>query len=109
MKFCCTVDSGYKNIVASRKTCSYNRYVLIKGKINRWTDRNVSSEDVLITGMFLYPVVSSVYYMQNDISCKFVALNLLRKLEKFCNLIQYNTFHSKEISLINRLAAAKVS
>ena len=43
----------YKNIVGSRKTCSYNRYVLIKGKINRGTYRNVSSEDVLITGMFL--------------------------------------------------------
>ena len=52
-----TVETGYKNIVGSRKTCSYNRYVLIRGKINRGTYRNVSSEDVLITGMFLlYPV-----------------------------------------------------
>ena len=49
-----TVETGYKNIVGSRKTCSYNRYVLIKGKINRGTYRNVSSEDVFITGMFLY-------------------------------------------------------
>ena len=30
--------------------------VPIKGKINRGTYRNVSSEDVLITGMFLHPV-----------------------------------------------------
>ena len=51
-----TVETGYKNIVGCRKTCSYNRYVLIKGKINRDTYRNVSSEDVLINGMFLYPV-----------------------------------------------------
>ena len=40
--FVSTVETGYKNIVGSRKTCSYNRYVLISG--------------VLITGMFLYPV-----------------------------------------------------
>ena len=54
--YCYAVETGYKNIVGSRKTCSYNRYVLIKGKINRGTYRNVSSENVLITGMFLYPV-----------------------------------------------------
>ena len=51
-----TVETGYKNIVGSRIQCSYNRYVLIKGKINRGTYRNVSSENVLITGIFLYPV-----------------------------------------------------
>ena len=51
-----TVDAGYKNTVGSREECSYNRYVLIKGKINRGTYRNVSSENVLITGIFLYPV-----------------------------------------------------
>ena len=55
-KDCYTVETGYKNIVSSRKTCSYNRYVLIRGKINRGTYRNLSSENVLITGMFLYPV-----------------------------------------------------
>ena len=48
-----TVETGYKNIVGSRKTCSYNRYVLIKGKINRETYRNVSSEDVLISGVLI--------------------------------------------------------
>ena len=48
-----TVETGYKNIFGSRKKCSYNRYVLIKGKINGGTYRNVSSENVLITGMFL--------------------------------------------------------
>ena len=38
-----------------KKWC-YNRHVVIRGKINRGTYRNVSSEDVLKTGMFLYPV-----------------------------------------------------
>ena len=52
-----TVETGYKNIVGSRIKCPYNRYVLIKGKINRGTYRNVSSENVLITGMFLYLVL----------------------------------------------------
>ena len=46
-----TVEISNKNIV-SRKTCYYNRYVLIKGKINRGTYRNASSEDVLINSMF---------------------------------------------------------
>ena len=41
------VETGYKNIFGSRKN------VLIKGKINLGTYRNVSSENVLITGMFL--------------------------------------------------------
>ena len=44
-----TVETGYKNTVGSRKTCSYNRYVLISG--------------VLITGMFLYPVCSYNQYV----------------------------------------------
>ena len=39
-----TGETGYKNIVGSRKTCSYNRCVLITG---------VLITDVLITGMFL--------------------------------------------------------
>ena len=52
-----TVETGYKNIVESRKhvlitgmflyPCSYNRYVLLSG---------VLISGVLITGMFLYPV-----------------------------------------------------
>ena len=45
------METGYKNIVGSRKKCSYNRYVLIRGKINLGAYRNVSSENVLITGM----------------------------------------------------------
>ena len=48
-----TVETGYKNIVGSRIKCSYSRHVLIEGKINRGTYRNNSSENVLITGMFL--------------------------------------------------------
>ena len=50
------METGYKNIVGSRKKCFYNRYVLIEGKINRGTYRNVPSENVLITGKFLFPV-----------------------------------------------------
>ena len=46
------METGYKKIVGSRKTCFYNRYVLIKGKINRGTYRNVSSENVLISGFY---------------------------------------------------------
>ena len=66
-RYCCkaklnTVETGYKNIIRSRK-CSYNRYVLIKRKVNRRTYRNVSSENVLITGMFLYPVCSYNRYV----------------------------------------------
>ena len=37
-----TVVTGYKKTVGSRRKCSNNRYVLIKGKI-----RNISSENVL--------------------------------------------------------------
>ena len=44
-----TVETGYKNIVGSRKKCPYNRNVVIKGKINRGTYINVSSENVLIS------------------------------------------------------------
>ena len=55
--FSYTVETGYKNIVRSRKTCSYNRFVLIRDKINRGTYRNVSSEDynrhVLISGVLI--------------------------------------------------------
>ena len=39
-----------------RTTSGVEKHVLIKGNINRGTYRNVSSEDVLTTGMFLYPV-----------------------------------------------------
>ena len=38
-----TVETGYKNSVGSRKTCSYNRYVLISG---------VLISGVLITGFY---------------------------------------------------------
>ena len=43
------METGYKNIVGSRKKCSYNRYVLISGVLI--TD--VLIPGVLITGMFL--------------------------------------------------------
>ena len=54
-----TVETGYKNIVGSRKKCPYNRNVVIKGKINRGTYINVSSENVLISGVLISGVLIS--------------------------------------------------
>ena len=85
-----TVETGYKNIVGSRKTCSYTRYVLIKGKINIGTYRNVSNENVLITGMFLY--------RDTDISLHDNTLHDI-SLQTF----RYTTFRYCDISLHDSL------